>query len=160
MTAKNDMANTADREILLSRIINAPREMVFKMWIDPKHLAQWWGPDGFTNPVCEVDPRPGGPLRIDMRGPDGTVFPMKGVFHEIDAPERLVFTSSAHEDENGNPQLEVLNTVTFANQGGKTKLTVKAVVVKSVPAAAPAIAGMEKGWGESLERLAEHAARA
>ncbi len=138
------------RKLVLTRIFDAPREIVFKAWTDPKHLAQWWGPRGFTNPVCEIDVRPGGAIRIDMRGPDGVVYPMSGAFHEIVPPERLVFTSSAF-----NGQIEVHNTVTFAEVDGKTKLTLRAVVVKSTPEVAAALAGMEEGWSQSLERLVE-----
>ncbi len=146
----------ASPALVITRVFDAPRELVFKAWTDPKQVAQWWGPNGFTNPVCELDGRPGGAIRIDMRGPDGVIYPMKGVFHEIVEPERLVFTSSALEDEEGNPQLAVLTTVTFAEHNGKTKLTLQAVVVKSGPAAAGALAGMEQGWRESLDRLAAH----
>ncbi len=150
------MAKTSQdqKELTLTRVFDAPRELVFKAWTDPKHMAQWWGPKDFTNPVCELDVRPGGAIRIDMRGPDGVVYPMGGVFHEIVKPERLVFTSSAFKDEKGHPQLEVLNTVTFSEQNGKTILTLHAVVVKSAPAVAGALAGMEAGWSQSLDRLA------
>jgi len=149
------------RELVLTRTFDAPRSLVFKAWIDPKHLARWWGPSGFTNPVCEVDARPGGGIRIDMTGPDGVVYPMKGVFHEIVEPERLVFACSAHDDGAGNPGLEVINTVTFAEQDGKTTLTLHAVVVKATfPAAATALAGMEVGWTQSLERLKAEVAQA
>ncbi len=145
--------------LVITRVFDAPRDLVFKAWTDPQYVAQWWGPKGFTNPVCELDVRPGGAIRIDMRAPDGVTYPMKGVFHEIVAPERLVFTSSALEDDEGNPQLEVLTTVTFAEHNGKTKLTLEAVVVKATPAAAAALDGMELGWRQSLDRLAEHLAR-
>jgi uncharacterized protein YndB with AHSA1/START domain len=137
-----------------TRIFDAPREVVFQAWTDPKKLQRWWGPKGFTNPVCEVDVRPGGAIRIHMRAPDGTVYPMVGVFHEIVVPERLVFTSSAL-DGNGHPLFEVLNTVTFAAEGGKTKLTVRASVSKVKGDAAPHLAGMEQGWSMALDRLAE-----
>jgi len=140
--------------MITTRIFDAPREVVFKAWTDPKQLQRWWGPKGFTNPVCEVDVRPGGAIRIHMRAPDGTVYPMTGVFHEIVAPERLVFTSSAL-DGNGDPLFEVLNTVTFAEEGGKTKLTVQASVSKVKGHAAPHLAGMEQGWSMALDRLAE-----
>src|ERR1700730_17678211 len=110
---------SAERQLKITRVFDAPREVVFKAWTDPKQLAQWWGPHGFTNPVCELDARPGGAIRIHMRGPDGTVYPMTGVYKEIGEPERLVFTSAAL-DEKGNPLFEVLNTVTFAQQGGHT----------------------------------------
>ncbi len=78
----------AKREVLLTRIIDAPRELVFEEWTNPKHMAVWWGPKYFTNPVCEMDVRPGGAILIHMQGPDGVVYPMKGTFHEIVKPER------------------------------------------------------------------------
>jgi uncharacterized protein YndB with AHSA1/START domain len=77
------------------------------------------GAKGFTNPVCELDVRPGGGIRIDMRGPDGVVYPMDGVFHGIVEPERLVFTSRAFEKESGKTLIVVHNTVTFAEEGRK-----------------------------------------
>jgi uncharacterized protein YndB with AHSA1/START domain len=146
-------AQSPNRELVLTRTFDAPRSVVFKAWTDPKQLARWWGPHGFTNPVCEADARPGGAIRIDMTGADGVVYPMKGTFHEVVEPERLVFTSTAFEDERGQPLLEVHNTVTFAEQGGKTTLTLKAVVVKAAPEVAGAVGGMEEGWTQSLERL-------
>jgi uncharacterized protein YndB with AHSA1/START domain len=139
--------------------LGAPRSLVFKVWTDAKHLARWWGPRGFTNPVCELDVRPGGLIRIDMRGPDGTVYPMKGVFNEIVPPERLVFTSTALEDEHGEPLFEILNTITFEDFHGITKLTLHARLLtkdfKLTPQAAAALSGMEQGWSESLYRLAD-----
>jgi uncharacterized protein YndB with AHSA1/START domain len=152
-------AGQARQELILTRILGAPRSLVFKAWTDTKHMARWWGPRGFTNPVCELDVRPGGLIRIDMRGPDGTVYPMKGVFHKIIEPERLVFTSTALEDEHGKPLFEILNTITFDDFNGITKLTLHARLVtrdfKLTPQAAAALAGMEQGWSESLYRLAD-----
>jgi uncharacterized protein YndB with AHSA1/START domain len=141
-----------EKELVLKRVFNAPRERVWKAWTDPRQLAQWWGPAGFTNPVCEADVRPGGAIRIDMRGPDGAVYPMTGVYREVVAPERLVFTASAL-DEKGRPLFEVLNTVTFAKQGGKTLLTVRAQVVNKTAGADAYLEGMEEGWSQSLVRL-------
>lgn len=141
-------------ELVITRIIDAPRETVFKAWTDPKQVAQWWGPHGFTNPVCELDVRHGGAIRIDMRGPEGTVYPMTGVYQEIVEPKRVVFTSAALGKE-GNPLFEVLNAVTFAEQSGKTTLTLQARVVKAT-ADAPYLEGMEAGWTQSLERLEEY----
>ena len=143
----------AVRELVITRVFDALRSLIFKAWVDPKHLAQWWGPHGFTNPVCELDVRPGGAIRIHMRGPDGTVYPMTGVYREIVEPERLVFTSAALDQE-GQPLFEVLNTVIFAKQGGKTTLTTKARVVKSNDGAAPYLKGMEAGLTQTLECLA------
>jgi uncharacterized protein YndB with AHSA1/START domain len=153
-------AGQAAKELILTRILGAPRSLVFKAWTDAKHLAQWWGPRKFTNPACEFDARPGGLIRIDMRGPDGKVYPMKGVVHEVVEPERLVFTSTALEDEQGKPLFEILNTVTFEDFHGITKLTLNAKLMtrdfKMTPQVAAALSGMEQGWSESLYRLADH----
>ena len=150
----------AAKALVLTRTFNAPRSLVFKAWTDPEHLKRWWGPHGFTNPVCEADARPGGAIRIDMTGPDGTVYPMTGAFDEVDEPERLVFTCHAHQDEKGTPGLEVRNTVTFAEHDGKTTLTIRAEVIKVTPEMAGAVAGMETGWTQSLERLEAEVAEA
>ena len=154
------MAQTATaaaaRELVLTRIIDAPRELVFRMWTDPVHLAKWWGPRDFTNPVCEIDFRPGGALLIVMRAPDGTDYPMGGIFREIVTPERLVFTNCAL-DRDGNVLLDGLTTVTFAEQGEKTKLTVQTRATALVPAAAQYLEGMQAGWEQTLDGLERHA---
>jgi uncharacterized protein YndB with AHSA1/START domain len=142
----------AERELILNRIIDAPRDLVFRTWTDPAHLAKWWGPRDFTNPVCEIDPRPGGALRIVMRAPDGTDYPMAGVFREIVAPERLVFTNCAL-DHDGNVLLDGLTVVTFAEEGGKTKLTVQTHAVALVPGAVRYLDGMKAGWEQTLDGL-------
>jgi uncharacterized protein YndB with AHSA1/START domain len=148
----------AQRELTLTRVFDAPRSLVFKLWTEPEHMAQWWGPKGFTNPVCELDARPGGAIRIHMRAPDGTLHPMSGTFREVVAPERLVFTAVA-EDLEGHPLLEALTTVTFAAHGGKTTVTVHAKAVGIAPIAAQMLDGMQAGWTQSLERLAALLAR-
>ncbi len=145
-------------ELSLTRVFDAPRALVFRAWTDPKHVAQWWGPRGFTNPVCEVDARPGGQMRIHMRGPDGTIYPMTAVFKEIIEPERIVFQTAAL-DANGKAMFEVLTTVTLTEQGSKTKLTLTAKVLTMTAVAPQYLAGMEAGWTQSLERLAEHVER-
>lgn len=159
-TSGSSAAGEAPKELILTRILGAPRGLAFKVWTDAKHLAEWWGPRKFTNPVCEIDARPGGLIRIDMRGPDGMIYPMKGVFHEVVEPERLVFTSTALRDEQGHPLFEILNTVTFEDFHGITKMTLHAKLVtrdfKMTPQVAAALSGMEQGWSESLYRLADH----
>jgi len=142
-------------DLVITRVFDAPRELVFKAWTESKHVAQWWGPTGFTNPLCELDVRVGGTIRIDMRAPNGVVYPMKGVFDEIDEPERLVFISSAL-DEKGNSMFDVLTNVTFAEQGGKTELTMQARVIKATAQAQQYLQGMEAGWTLSLDRLGKH----
>jgi uncharacterized protein YndB with AHSA1/START domain len=144
--------------LVLTRVFDAPRALVFRAWTDPKHLAQWWGPKGFTNPVCELDVRPGGALRIVMRAPDGVDYPMTGVFREVVEPARLVFTAIAWGAA-CKPLLEVLTTATFVERRGRTTLALEARVVKSIPEAAPMLDGMAEGWTQSLDRLAAHVAR-
>jgi uncharacterized protein YndB with AHSA1/START domain len=159
MTNADDTKTFAERELTLTRVLNAPRERVFKAWTDLKELAQWWGPKDFINPVCEVDLRPGGALRIVMRAPNGAEYPMKGVFREIVPPSRLVFTNIA-VDKDGHHIIEGLTSVTFADDGGKTKLTVQTRGVAMVDYAAAYLQGMEAGWTQSLEKLEAQMLRA
>ncbi len=160
MTAKRSPGTqSAERELTITRLFDAPRELVFKAWTDPKHLAQWWGPKGFSNPVCEVDARPGGTFYVQMTDPDGVAHPTKGVFREAVSPERLVFTTSAFEDAAGNPQLEGLNTVTFEDDHGRTKLTLHIRILKAAPEVAWALAGMNDGWNQSLDKLTDSLAK-
>jgi uncharacterized protein YndB with AHSA1/START domain len=144
----------AQREVTLARVFDAPPQLVWKAWTEPRHMAQWWGPKGFTNPVCELDLRESGAIRIHMRGPDGAVYPMTGSFEEIVPLERLVFTTVAR-DLDDNPLLEGKTTVTFEDVGGKTKLTIYSRAVGIAPVAPQMLAGMEMGWTQSLDKLAE-----
>lgn len=154
MTAPSSrMTESTQQEVVITRTFDAPRELVFDAWTDPQHLQQWWGPHGFDNPRCEVDPRPGGTMLIHMRGPDGQIYPEKATFQEVVRPERLVFLDTAFDDENGVPLLQVLTTVTFDDLGGKTALTLRAQVLKASPEVMEALAGMEQGWSESFDKL-------
>lgn len=146
--------NQSKWDLVITRVFDAPRQLVFRAWTDPKQVAQWWGPNGFTNPVCELDVRPGGEIRIHMRAPNGVIYPMKGVF-EIVEPERIVFVSSAL-DENGNSMFDVLNTITFVEQHGKTSLTMQARVLRETAVAPQYLQGMEVGWNQTLDRLGNH----
>lgn len=103
-------------EIVTTRVLTAPRELVFRAWTDPDHLVRWWGPKGFTNTLQELDLRPGGRWRIVMHGPDGTDYPNESVFVEVVPPERLVF-------DHLEPIHRFRTTVTFAEESGGTALT-------------------------------------
>ena len=153
-TAKQYVPGDTERELTLTRTYDAPRALVYKAWTDPKLMAQWWGPKMFTNPVCEVDARPGGKLRIVMRGPDGNDYPMRGVFQEVVAPEKLSFTNFAVDAED-KPVIEGFTTVLFTEEGKKTKLTVITRGKAVQPIAVQYLQGMEQGWSMSLEKLAE-----
>ena len=115
---------TADREIVISRVIGAPRELVFEAFTEVRHLSQWWGPDGFTTTTRSFEFRTGGSWDFVMHGPDGTDYPNKIVYREIVKPERLVYD---HDDDKDPPSHKFQTTVTFAAQGRKTKVTLRAL---------------------------------
>jgi uncharacterized protein YndB with AHSA1/START domain len=161
--------DVADREVRLTRIIDGPRELVYRAWTNQNHLAQWWGPNGFTNPVCQINLRPGGAWRIVMRSPEGIEYPIKGVYREIVEPERLVFTDNWEEhaaewqkllpqDKKDAPTQEALNTVTFKDHGDQTKLTICIRFDSNAVRDAMVKMGMSDGWGQSLDRLEEFVA--
>ena len=148
-----------EKEITIERVFNAPREKVWKAWTDPVELAKWWGPNGVTNPVCEVDARVGGAMHIVMlAGAElgslaGQRWPTKGVIRELVAPERLVFSNNAVA-EDGTILLEGETTVLLEDIGdGKTKLTLKARAKGAAPQAPQMLAGMEMGWTQSIQKL-------
>lgn len=145
-------SNYGGREVVSTRILDAPREHVFKAWTEPERLAKWWGPDGFDNPVCELDVRPGGAIRVVMRGPDGSEFPMGGEFREIVPPERLVFLA-VPKDRQGRRLIECLTTVTFEKADTRTRLTVRERAAGLAPEAPGMLEGMEAGLAGSLEKL-------
>lgn len=144
-------------QVSLTRIVDAPIERVFAAWTDPRHFAKWWGPDGFANPVCELDVRPGGAIRVVMRAPDGTEYPMSGTFHEVEPPTRLVFTSVA-EDREGTAHLEGHNCVTLVAEGDRTRITVEARARALTHAGTFYLKGMEAGWEQTVAGLGAYVA--
>jgi uncharacterized protein YndB with AHSA1/START domain len=156
MNAANTSAATSFGEgtVDIVRLFEAPRALVWQAWTDAKMMAEWFGPRHFTSSVPELDARVGGALRIVMHGPDGSDYPMKGVFLEVVPPEKLVFTNIAL-DHDGNHLLEGKTTVTFTEQGGKTTLTLHTHAVGRVPMAPQMLAGMEAGWTQSIDKLGE-----
>jgi len=153
----NPVSSPMEREVVITRVFDVPRELAFRAWTDPKHMEQWWGPKGFTNTVEQMDVRPGGAWRIVMHAPDGASYPAQGVYREIVPPERLVFTNNA-VDKDGNSIIDGFTTVTFTDQNGKTKLTIETRGVAKVAYAANYLKGMEMGWTQSLEKLAQELA--
>ncbi len=152
--AKPYTPGDTEREVSLTRVYDAPREVVFKAWTDPKQVARWWGPKMFTNPVCDVDARPGGKLRIELRGPDGNDYPMRGEFREVVVSERLSFTNIAVDNED-RPIIDGFTTVLFEAEGDKTRITVITRGKAVIPVAVQYLQGMEMGWSMSLDKLAE-----
>ena len=154
----NAPAKFGEGTVEIVRVFDAPRALVWQAWTDPKMMAQWFGPRDFTIPVCELDVRVGGSLRIVMRG-HGNDYPMIGTFLDIVPPERLVFSSAAI-DNDGNRLLEGETTVTFTETAGKTTLSLKAHAVGLVPIAVQMLAGMNAGWTQSIDKLEELMAKA
>ena len=146
---QNDVV-TPKPELRLERVFHAPRDLVFKLWTDPQHVAQWWGPYGFTTVVEEMEVRPGGAWRYTMRGPDGIDYPFSGSYVEIIEPERLVIDGRIH----GDLGQDVWTEVTFADYEGKTKVSVRQVY--SFDSAATR--GAPIGWNQQLDRLANYLA--
>jgi uncharacterized protein YndB with AHSA1/START domain len=144
------------RSIIATRMLDAPRELVWTAWTDPKHLAQWWGPDGFSTTTSAFDFRPGGVWRFVMHGPDGRDYQNRITFDEIVKPERIAYHHGGGEDVE---PVQFTTTVTFEDLGGKTRLTLHAVfpsaadrdrVVKDY--------GADKGAMQTLSRLADYVA--
>jgi uncharacterized protein YndB with AHSA1/START domain len=138
-------------DLRLSRVFDAPRQLVFDAWTQARHLEHWWGPNGFTLSTCQVDLRPGGTFLLGMRGPDGTDYPFPGVYEEIVAPERIVTVGTIHA-QSGK---KVRTTVTFGEQGGKTIVDVEQVYLFE---ADDSTRGAKIGWTQSLDRLVAHLA--
>jgi uncharacterized protein YndB with AHSA1/START domain len=127
MATKNDFStDTTDRELIVSRLVNAPRELVFKVFTDPEHVARWWGPRNFIIKVHEMDVRPGGIWRFDMDG-YGQTFHEKIVYKEVVKPERLVLIHGSDVANFEKEEDAFENIITFEVQGQKTLVTMKAV---------------------------------
>jgi uncharacterized protein YndB with AHSA1/START domain len=150
-------AEIKEREIVITRIFDAPRELVFEAWTNPIHAAQWWGPNGFTNTIQEMDVRPGGVWRFIMHGPDGVDYPNKIVYKDVVKPERLVYAHGGDE-ENDPGQFQV--TVTFDHQGNKTELTMRSLFVsKEERDKVVREYGAIEGGNQTLTRLGEYLAK-
>lgn len=154
MTAQAKIESMIGKEVVVSRQIAAPRERVFDAWVKPEKLASWWGPDGFTNPRCEIDPRPGGKIYIEMiRSSDGKIFPLDGEVEIVEAPSRIVFRARGYNPANDRTTIEDRVTATFEERGGSTLVTVHLLVLDVAPAFTEAASRMDQGWSQSLQRL-------
>lgn len=141
--------------LILTRVLNAPRALVWKAFSEPFHLAQWWGPQGFTNPVCELDFRPGGHWRHVMRGPDGAEYETNSTFIEIVPPERIVYRNAVARGAvwRGNPPPSFLRTLSFAEADGSTILTLRAEFESAAEKHSVIRRGFTQGTNESWDKL-------
>ncbi|MGH7152819.1 MAG: SRPBCC domain-containing protein [Acetobacteraceae bacterium] len=148
------VAPAAEPELVIARVFNAPRLLVFKAWTARERAACWWGPKDFTTISCRMDVRPGGTWRRVMRSPQCTVLVKSGVYREISEPERLVFTY-CDESDAGDPGPETLVTVTFAEHGEQTRLVLRQTGFASTSARD----SHGDGWTGCMERFAEFLAK-
>lgn len=155
---------SAERELVITRVFDAPRHLVWKAWTEPERFKRWWGPKGFTTPFCKIDLRLGGVYLNCMRSPEGKDYWSTGIYREIVPPERIVCTDSFADEEGNVVQathygmsndwpLEMLVTVTFQEQEGKTKLTLRHSGLDGISDAD--FSDMRQGWSESFDKLAE-----
>jgi uncharacterized protein YndB with AHSA1/START domain len=152
----------SDRAIVITRTFNAPRELVFKVWTEPQHITQWWGPKGFTTRVTELDFRSGGQWRYVMLGPDGTEYPVKGVFREIVAPERIVTSDEFDEGFeaviNADLPQGIVVTATFEALGNQTKLTLLILHATADDRRKHEEMGVVAGWNSTFDCMDEYLA--
>jgi uncharacterized protein YndB with AHSA1/START domain len=152
--------STTEPVITMTRTFDAPRELVYKMWTDPKHIRHWFGPEGFSVPNCEIDFRVGGTWHIDMQGTDGTVYPNKGVYQEIVPPEKIVYSDVVDDGAawGDTPPPSSVNTVLFEEEDGKTRLTTITRLQSIAARDAMVEMGAVAGWDETLNKLAAYLA--
>jgi uncharacterized protein YndB with AHSA1/START domain len=144
----------SDREIVLIRAFDAPRDRVFEAWTNPEHVRHWWGLRSSTIVVCEAEVRPGGSWRYVTREEDGLEVPFTGVYQEVTPPERLVYTEM-YDVEPFNSGDPAVNTVTFSEEDSRTLVTVTTVYPTKEVRDFVLGTGMETGAAESYDRLAE-----
>lgn len=153
---------TATRVLEITRMFDAPRELVWQAWTDPQHLMRWWGPEHFTSPACQIDLRVGGKYLFCMQAPDGQKFWSTGVYQELAAPERMVYTDS-FADEQGNAvsasyygmgddiPFTMQVTITFEEVAGQTKMTLRH---EGLPVGEMSEMTAQ-GWNSSFDKLAQ-----
>ena len=166
------MKEATDRAFIISRTFDAPRELVWKAWTEPERMSQWWGPKGVKSHTAKMEFRPGGINHYYMTTPDGKQIWGKMVYREIAKPERMVFVNSFSDEKGGLTRhplsptwpIEMLSTITFTEQPGKTTVTIRWVPIDPTEEEQKTFdAGhesMKQGWGGSLDKLAEYLAKA
>lgn len=146
------------KELSIEKEFSAPISEVWKAFSDSETVKKWFGPEGFTTPVVQIDAKVGGKIYLEMEDSAGYIqkgmrSPMSGEFREVSAPTKMVYTASPLI--NGKPAMETLVTINLIEESGKTKMNLHVEVVNFTPEAAPMLEGMETGWRQSLDKLAK-----
>jgi uncharacterized protein YndB with AHSA1/START domain len=151
---RTGIASPTEPTIVFNREFDAPRELVWQAWTDPKHIVHWWGPNGFTNTIHSMDVRPGGVWRFIMHGPDGTDYPNKIVYREVVKPERLVYDHTGDDNPDDPHSFQV--RVTFTEDAGRTKVHMR-MTFPSIDARNKVIEfGAVEGGAQTLDKLGEY----
>jgi uncharacterized protein YndB with AHSA1/START domain len=146
-------APIAERELVLTRLIDAPRAKLFRAWTEPELMKQWFAPLPWTTPHAETDVRPGGSSLVVMRGPDGNEFPHRGVYLEVVKNERLVFTDAYTEAWVPSGKPFMTGILTFADEGGKTRYTARVLHWTVADTKEHERMGFHEGWGTCTDQL-------
>ena len=158
-SATRVVPGTTDRELIVTRFLDAPRALVWKAWTTPEHVAVWWRPEDFDVLDCEIDLEVGGSFRVTLRGPDGTLYPGNGIFREVVPPELIVYEGLTDDPDGRNPGGAGMPpgarvTVTFEEHGGKTAVTVVTRFPSAAAQGAAIESGYDRGWSDGLAQLA------
>jgi uncharacterized protein YndB with AHSA1/START domain len=152
MQTSTSATETSERELVISRVFDAPRSLVYKAWTEPQHMINWLGPQGFTSKILKSELRVGGAYRFYMRDPQGGDHWQQGVFREIVEPEKLVFTYEWANEQGQATRPQTLVTILLDEIGGKTRMTLRQGLFESVSARDD----HQGGWNSSFERLAKY----
>ena len=150
---------TTDRDLVLTRLIPAPRRALYRCWTDPALLRQWFAPLPYTVPHAELDVRPGGTCLVVMRAPDGSEFPNPGVYLEVVEDERLVLTDAYTAAWEPSGKAFMTAIITFADEAGGTRYTARIRHWSAADREAHEAMGFHQGWGQCADQLAALAAR-
>ncbi|HZY62801.1 MAG TPA: SRPBCC family protein [Edaphobacter sp.] len=148
-----ETASLADRELILTRLIDAPREKIFRAWTEPELLKQWFAPQPFTTPTAELDIRSGGANLIVMRSPEGQEFPNRGVYLEVVPNRRLVFTDAYVRAWEPSEKPFITVTITLEDEAGKTRYTARVLHWTAADREAHEKMGFHQGWGQCTDQL-------
>jgi uncharacterized protein YndB with AHSA1/START domain len=160
MATAIDVKPSSDRELVLARLIAAPRAKVFRAWAEPALLKQWWAPRPWTTPDAAFDLRSGGVSRVVMRSPEGQDFPYSGVFLEVVPNERIVFTDAFTDAWTPSEKPFFTGIITFEDAGnGKTRYTARARHWTVADRDSHEKMGFHQGWGQCVDQLEAVAAK-
>ncbi len=144
--------NEIIKEVIITRYFKADRDTVFKMWTEAEHVSKWYGPKGFSVENCRIDPKPGGEFFVNMKSRDGKIYPSNGIYREVSSPDKLIFSLVSHFDDLGNPQVEMLNTLSFTEENGQTKMVMVITEAKTIPEVVP-LKGLDFAWNQSFDKI-------